>query len=386
MDAAIVDAQRADGPETDAGAAVEWRLDPSFGTAGVATGPIAASDLFVDSEDRVWLIGTHRSGLALARLSPNGGVDASFGTGGIVVVTPPTDHSVVGHHLRRSGDTFYASGMDSGVRDGSREALLVAFDVAGAPDASFGADGIARLTGQTDFVRGLASPAPGTLLVGLPSPLASVSVRSATGEETSRTSLMHQVEAVALDGDGALVTGVSARGVHVTRLLADGSLDAAFGAGGTVTLAGVGTSIREARAVRCGGNVYAETARLGPDGTTSDLVLARLSADGAPDPSFGEGGIVVLDQAAVDYATDFECVGGMLLLAGYVGPEFSVHDAVVLARDLDGAPSASLPGGELRLDSPSMGAAVGAIAPAPDGGFVGLLLPGGTRVFRVRGS
>jgi uncharacterized delta-60 repeat protein len=100
--------------------------------------------------------------------------------------------------------------------------------------------------------------------------------------------------AVAVQADGKLVmAGEVSGGFAVMRYDSGGQLDPTFGSGGTVTTDFGATT----------GRTYAIT--LQPDGkiivagsvysTHYDFVLARYTADGALDPTFGQGGKVTTD-------------------------------------------------------------------------------------------
>ncbi|MEV1146842.1 hypothetical protein [Micromonospora sp. NPDC049799] len=76
----------------------DGRLDPSFGEGGSVVVPMPGGDagafaLAVQRDGRIVLAGTAENqgvtSFGLARLTPDGGVDRSFGTGGVVVETFP---------------------------------------------------------------------------------------------------------------------------------------------------------------------------------------------------------------------------------------------------------------------------------------------------------
>jgi uncharacterized delta-60 repeat protein len=147
--------------------------------------------------------------------------------------------------------------------DGDRDAVIARLLPSGALDARFGAGGVARL------------PRPG----------------------------WQEARAVAVQPDGRLVVateegGESGQGLHrsvLLRLLPSGALDPAFGAEGLVH---VGPGFLASGPIvmalmRDGRILLAGQAERGGSGTyAEDLVpvIARLSPDGAPDPTFGAGG------------------------------------------------------------------------------------------------
>lgn len=102
--------------------------------------------------------------------------------------------------------------------------------------------------------------------------------------------------AASFQPDGKLV-GVLTQGgnVLVQRYNTNGSLDASFGSGGTIT-ADLGAASDQAISVAVGtdGNIVVLASTIAPDaGIPSNfLVLLRYNSNGVPDASFGMGGIV----------------------------------------------------------------------------------------------
>lgn len=108
-----------------------------------------------------------------------------------------------------------------------------------------------------------------------------------------------ELAALVLQSDGKLVgTGSSDAGLTLARYNIDGSLDAAFGNGGLVTtpqiLAGMRLILQPDGKLLVGG--FAS-----PQNLTVRFGLARYTADGSLDPSFGTGGIITTPSS---YASD----------------------------------------------------------------------------------
>lgn len=101
------------------------------------------------------------------------------------------------------------------------------------------------------------------------------------------------VGAVVEDGHGLLVVGSDEWGIVVTRLEADGRIDASYGRGGLV-------STEFGRDIRATSAVLQPDGRLlvvggGPPGVPEGFMgLARYMPDGSLDPSFGEKGKVMV--------------------------------------------------------------------------------------------
>jgi uncharacterized delta-60 repeat protein len=158
------------------------------------------------------------------------------------------------------------------------------------------------------------------------------------------------VEDVTLQPDGKiLVAGMTGAGndfaAAVVRYNADGSIDTTFGNNGVARVHP--RTYDYAFAVRAlpGGKVllggYTGTAEQG----SGDFLLARFTSAGAPDPTFGTGGITITDIAGnYDTLRTLMVTGDKVIAAGesIVGAPSSFQTSVVLARynaagKLDGA-------------------------------------------------
>src|SRR5262249_22807909 len=102
-------------------------------------------------------------------------------------------------------------------------------------------------------------------------------------------------EGVAIQPDGRIV--VVGSGFTVRRFTPTGSLDASFGAGGTVTTDVGGTGPAHAVALQGDGRIVVVGAGEATPGNPS-FVAVRHETDGTLDTSFGVGGIVHVDVAA----------------------------------------------------------------------------------------
>jgi uncharacterized delta-60 repeat protein len=251
-------------------------LDPTFGNGGVVRTdlggtPDVVTAVTVDAAGRVVVAGRtgelHFEDVALVRYRPDGSLDPTFGTGGVVrtdfgsiqdsaqaVAIDPAGRIVV------AGFTFTPTGYD---------VLVARYRPDGTLDPAFGAGG--RVL--TDF-----SPDP-------PGP--------GSGTADQGTNLV-------IDPSGrVVVTAIVGSGPDVSlglaRYLPDGRLDPGFGAGGKVVtdyapgfLIGQGIALDPA-----GDLVVAGYVNPGP-GPEEDFALLRYLPSGAPDPAFGSGGLTVV--------------------------------------------------------------------------------------------
>ena len=267
-------------------------LDPSFGTGGRKTvdigssmGPEIPGGLAVQSDGKLVLSGNFNSmsgsGIAAVRLTASGAEDASFDTDGIAPLT------VAGAFLQASsvaiqadGKVVVGGGLQVFTPSFGADAAVARFTDTGAPDTSFGGDGVAT-----------------------------IDVGPSTFEATNDV-------VIASDGDIVTVGGSNPTGSDgeigfASFDDADGSPDAGFGSGGQLTLTSPGEDFGSGIALQADGKLVAS----GGDG--GDFASIRLSAAGVPDTSYGPGGRRTLDLGAADNAAEIAVMGdGRLVLAG----------------------------------------------------------------------
>jgi uncharacterized delta-60 repeat protein len=277
-------------------------LDASFGSGGKVTTDFAAGHdvataLAVQADGKLVAAGYSLDffgtplGFALARYHPDGSLDASFGSGG-KVLTGGLDRA---NALAVQGDgRLVAAGV---ARSGSIDFALVRYQPDGALDASFGDGGkvLTDFAGGPDRANALVVQADGRL------------VAAGNSLDSSATPL----------------------GFALARYHPDGSLDASFGSGGKVTTSGLGRA--NALVVQGDGKlVAAGVAR------SSVFGLARYHPDGSLDASFGDGGTVTTSfggSAAFPFALAVQA-DGKLVAAGQAYPD--VGSDFALARYVEG--------------------------------------------------
>ena len=150
-------------------------LDPTFGTGGItrldSTGNtiVVADDLAIQSDGKIVVAG-HAGvgtdiGFALARFSASGAPDNAFGTSGVVTTTFTTQDDY-GRGVAVQGDgKIVVIGQSSNLM--KPDFAVARFTSAGAPDSSFGTGG--KLTvdffGGGDDAQDLAIQADGKIVV-----------------------------------------------------------------------------------------------------------------------------------------------------------------------------------------------------------------------------
>lgn len=243
-------------------------LDPSFGSGGIVTtsigSPPSASDrahaLVLQPDGRIVVAGaafsnTAPSDFALARYNPDGSVDTSFGNAGVVLTDIVGSDEAYAVALQPDGKII-AAGYELRGDGTPAKFAVVRYEAHGALDTSFGAGGMV-----TTALGGAGAVA----------------------------------YAVAIQSDGkVLVAGVnlgSTRQVALVRYNANGVLDSGFGSGGLAITAIDGRAAEAAAmVVQPDGKIV--LAGRAFDGTTDNFALLRYVPNGSLDPSFDGDGIV----------------------------------------------------------------------------------------------
>ena len=239
-------------------------IDNSFGDYGLVIDSLTADtgqgqDVIIQEDGKIILVGSLEVGVddeafVLARYTPEGNLDTTFGTDGLVItnLSPQKYDQLTAVALQEDNKILVAGSSDI---YGDYDFYVARYRTDGSLDSSFDEDG--WLTTDfgvgDDYAYAMALQLDGKILVA--------------GAVEEPTDFHYQ--------DFALV-----------RYLPDGSLDAGFGTGGKVT-------------VNFGTASYAYDAALQPDGRIvvvgmayPSLAVARLNPDGSLDTSFAADGMV----------------------------------------------------------------------------------------------
>jgi uncharacterized delta-60 repeat protein len=321
-------------------------LDPNFGSGGIVTtvftGPGGTPSGIgfasaVQTDGRIIVAGTANDAvtttsgndIVLARYEANGALDATFGALGRVA----TD----------LGGTEVA--YDVGVQTDGR---IVVVGAANAPDQMF----IVRY-----LTNGFLDPAFGTGGIVRP---------TLPGSPTAF--------AVAFEPSGNIVvggpSGAAATLMTVLRLQPNGTPDPTFGTAGVATIDpssnGTGGSLFDIALQPDGKIVLAGYANAGA--SNIEVAVARLTTSGAPDAGFGGAGVVRTDVSpSVDLAHDVALQpDGMIVIAGYAsGP--TIETLVIRYGGTNGAPDLTFGSGGVALTSVGQNNQARALVVQPDG-------------------
>jgi uncharacterized delta-60 repeat protein len=234
----------------------------------------------------VLLAGTTLIAFSAPMMAQGGRLDATFGSGGKVLTSVPGAINAMANAITLQNDGKIIVAGELGV---SADIGLVRYNTNGTLDTGFGSSGIA----QANILNGVLSSAIG------------VRVLPTTGEILAGGTIY------TLLNPGAFI------GLGVVRFNPNGSTDTTFGTAGIVQTLAFGAS-------ECGGTAFA----LQPDGkillaggctkgTSPNLIsfstIARYTANGSLDTTFGTGGTAVLAEApaAITLQSD-----GKILVAG----------------------------------------------------------------------
>jgi uncharacterized delta-60 repeat protein len=285
-------------------------LDPSFGDDGAAALTIEPiGNVAVAADGAVLVPGrSQQSVWAVERLRPDGTPDPGFGAGGVAVLDvagASGNNWTIG--TAADGDRTYLLAWS---RPGTTlDTILLALGPDGTLAPAFGPDGtgILRITGGGDS-GAIAVTDDGTVVVsysnrGSSSTIAGVVRISPAGDILARLDLatagtptpIRRIDDMDLAADGSVALAVDDDFGDPTgyalRVTPANGLDAGFGTGGAVSLAGINLVATQALLDTARGRVV--LAGTPSRATGGDFVTAALGAGGALDPGWGTGGVAV---------------------------------------------------------------------------------------------
>jgi uncharacterized delta-60 repeat protein len=313
-------------------------LDTTFGSGGKRVidfgGNASVFGAALQPDGKIVLAGDSDLRVAVARLKPNGALDASFegdgrkifawgalGRAQAVVVTPNGKILLAGFSGPEGGNIQVARLNANGLLDKT-------FGVAGKAAIDFGGD---------DFGLAMARQANGRILVaGRSSAGGAVIARlRATGvldpdfDGDGRLTLPGggSASAVLVQADRNIVVVGNASGsamMTVTRLKPNGSLDTTFGAGGTATIDfGSLADLAAGAVLQPNGKIVVA----GYTQSAEDVAVARLNANGSPDTAFGVAGKATVDFGVATFGNTVALQpNGRIVVAGQRtgGDDFAV--------------------------------------------------------------
>ena len=256
--------------------AADGDLDPTFagdGTAAIDFAPAnpnafadVANDLVAQSDGKIVSAGgalkivfspgippLAENDIALARQNANGSLDSSFSGDGRVILDTGASETAAAV-TEGPGGTYLVAGSSTALDTGADSVLLARFEADGDPDPTFSGDGV---------------------------------VTQAFGSGSSAAN------DVVVQDDGKIVVVGDASGgqMLIARFNADGTLDSGFAGGGSRLVAIRDSSFAEGVALQDDGEIVVAGRTIPGAGTSSDMALVRLEADGDLDPTFSDDGV-----------------------------------------------------------------------------------------------
>ncbi len=320
-------------------------LDPTFGTGGRVSTPVGGNGhgeaVVIQPGGGIvtagWRSTPAGNDFALTRHDASGQLDDGFGTDGIATTDLGGDDDEAYDAALTPDAGIVAVGRTDAAGFTKVDFGVVRYTPGGTPDSGFGADGIVRtdILGGGDQANAVAVQPDGKIVVagfatrnGIDGDFAlvrydpdgSLDADFGTGGvvTTELGTRADDGRAVVIQPDGRIVVaGTAGEDVALARYLPDGTLDTAFGRGGS-TITDLGSDdLANGVALTPGGEIVIAGSTLGPT-VTRDFLLARYRADGSLDTAFGDHGAVETDVGGGDDFAEGLAVDpqGRLVLVG----------------------------------------------------------------------
>jgi uncharacterized delta-60 repeat protein len=268
-------------------------IDATYGSGGLATlappSPLSyAGGLAVQPDSKSLVVGWNANTPTLARLTPEGTVDTTFGGNGYGggYAVPTTQWPNGWHAMALLGDGSVLVGGSADFATGGATMFLAKYDRGGVLDTTFGAGGSVN-TSTMGLCRRILVLPDGSFLAG--------------GDAYAPWNPPSPIQPV------------------LQRYTATGALDIAFGSGGTAMAPMTGAGgIVVGMAAQSTGAIVLSVAMAGTP--NDDFLLLRYTPEGQLDPTFGTGGTARADFFGErDYAMGLSVLpGDALLVAGTV--------------------------------------------------------------------
>lgn len=243
-------------------------LDPTFGTAGIASTAFgyygAAAKVIVQPDGRIVTAGQDAFGdFALARYTTSGALDTSFNGTGKVTTTPAGGCSGQARALALQADgKIVAAGTSCPNFNSVRNFTLYRYNIDGSLDTTFGTSG-------------------------------KVVINVAAGGNS-------EALAVAVQGSSIWVAGYAGSSFALARLTSSGALDYTFGSGSGFVTTPMGTDTAFANSVAIQADGKPVLAGYASNSGTV-FALARYTTSGALDTTFGTAGKVLTNVAGTSF-------------------------------------------------------------------------------------
>jgi uncharacterized delta-60 repeat protein len=268
-------------------------LDSSFGSGGIKTidfgGGDAAASVLVQPDGKIWIAGNSQANFAppsrsLARLNPDGSLDATFDGDGKLIVGSPT--SWYNAMILEPSDGKLLMGYWYSVqfvmeRLTTSTTVPVQVNDVAPTVAIYGA---ASVNEGAPYTLNLSSTDPGT------DAITSWSINWGDGNTQTISGNPSSVQHVYADGPNSFTISASATNPQGTFAAKRWAVDTTFGTAGTINSAVSGTAYSVI--TQADGKIVVAGQGISNNG---DFVLQRYNVDSTLDTAFGSGGTVSTD-------------------------------------------------------------------------------------------
>jgi uncharacterized delta-60 repeat protein len=373
-------------------------LDTTFGNGGTVTtavtkGNDSVGGVLLQSNGDIIAYGSGSSSFALARYTPSGSLDSTFGSGGIVTTSFGNSGDGIQQAILLSDGKILAAGHSHVVRYNSNGSLDTTFGSNGVltlPTLSLTGGNIAVLIqpmsdGSDDIVFGTNTSSGIEMQRYTPSGALDTSFGTGGTVSTNIAAMQNPVFSLALDSNnGDILAGGTENGaaggsnaIWVTaRYTPNGSLDTTFNPNSTqpgvvTTQVGINYNLTEMTSLLVTPDDKIVAVGRATGGSPMGFALVRYNADGSLDSTFGGGTGIVISSFP---NTPTEALGvtlqsdGEIVVAGSVF--VSPYRAVVGVYNPDGSPDTTFGSGGFVFQSLNSGAWAGDVAVQPTDGKI----------------
>ncbi len=277
-------------------------IDETFGTYGFTGGSELSQivRMAVQPNDAIIAVGSLISEARLAKYKKNGGLDSSFGTNGIVIIKVGKKDVPADIALQPDGK-IVVGGFIINAENEARQFFLLRYLPSGSLDGSF-AEGGVKVVGTVDGMKGLAT-----------------------------------LNAIALQKDGKIVVTTDDDKPYVYRYNPDGSTDTEFGTDGRAFFSYKADRITGFSAKKIAVQEDGKIVGGGRSATNAQHVYisaARTNADGSIDSSFGKGGLqyITYGNENADGNDLLLQADGRIVVSGFEYDEYFNYGRFAVAR------------------------------------------------------
>ena len=392
-------------------------LDPTFGTGGVVmtdfnTSTDLANAVAVQADGKLVVAGTtyvnndfSDEDFAIARYNTDGSLDMSFGTNGKVTTDFPGLAAVISAVMIQPDRKIVVAGGAYPLFTFAGDFKVARYNPDGSLDTSFGAGGIVTtiFPGDGSFAFALALQSDGKIIaagtdffdfnpgdmsdtdfaLARYNPDGSLDATFGNGGTVTTDFLGAEddVFSVLIQPDGKIVAVGSANSPFdfydfaAARYMSNGTLDTTFGTDGKmrVDFGNQDMDIASDAALQSDGKIVAAGTTVFDFGVEQDFALTRFNSNGTVDTTFGTDGLLLIDFDSFAQSANAVLIqpDGKIITVGYPNTELDDSDFLLARCNPDGSldPSFGV-GGKVRTSLGDLNSAANDAVLQPDGKIV----------------